>query len=202
MDYTRKRKEERRERAPWARHARALALPTSGFTRYTVFVMPTVAEQLHQAREARRLTVAQVAEITKIRGDHLRALEEGNFDIFSAPVYIRGFVRTYSTLLKLDVAQVMSALDAELGSTSKFAVPPPLSGPPKGVLDFFTLQLSKVDWRRGVFVLGAVVVLLAFLLVYLTWRHYRTRDPLKGLKPAIYQPAHPGTGQTLPLPKR
>src|SRR5690348_14379611 len=98
---------------------------------YIIPVMSTVAEQLHEAREARRLTVEQVAEITKIRSDHLRALEEGNFDIFSAPVYIRGFVRTYSTVLKLNVPAIMSALDTELGQTKKFAEPPPLSTEPK-----------------------------------------------------------------------
>ena len=38
--------------------------------------MSTVAEQLRQGREARGLTVEQVAEVTKIRTDHLRALEE------------------------------------------------------------------------------------------------------------------------------
>src|SRR6266702_8327747 len=107
--------------------------------------MSTVAEQLHQAREAKHLTVQQVAEITKIRGDHLRALEEGNFDVFSAPVYIRGFVRSYATLLKLDVPQIMAALDAELGQTQKFSEPPPLSRHPRGVLDFVMLQISKVD---------------------------------------------------------
>lgn len=164
--------------------------------------MSTVAEQLHQAREARRLTLAQVAEITKIRTDHLRALEEGDFDIFSAPVYIRGFVRTYSTLLKLDVPQVMSALETELRGTVKFAEPPSLSGPRKGVVDFFTLQLSKVNWRRGLVVLGAAAILLGSLLGYAVWRHYQTADPLRNLKPAMYRPSHGGTGQNLPLPKR
>ncbi len=119
--------------------------------------MSTVAEQLRQAREARNLTVQQVVEITKIRTDHLRALEEGNFDVFSAPVYIRGFVRTYSTLLKLDVPQIMAALEAELAQTTKFAEPPPLAERPRGVLDFLMLQLSKVDWRKGLIGLGVVV---------------------------------------------
>jgi hypothetical protein len=164
-------------------------------------VMSTVAEQLHQAREARRLTVEQVAEITKIRADHLRALEEGNFDMFSAPVYIKGFVRTYSTLLKLDVPKVMSALDGELGQTKKFAEPPPLSNDPKGLLDFFMLQLSKVDWRQGVIGLAAGLILLGGLFGYMSWRHYRTSDPLKGLKPAVYQPPKKTSGETLPLPK-
>src|ERR1039458_2621122 len=97
-------------------------------------VMSMVAEQLRQAREARNLTIQQVVEITKIRTDHLLALEEGNFDVFSAPVYIRGFVRTYSTLLKLDVPQMMAALEAELAETKKFAEPPPLADRPGGVL--------------------------------------------------------------------
>ena len=88
--------------------------------------MPTVAEQLRAGREAKKLTIPQVAEATKIRTDHIRALEEGNFNVFSAPVYIRGFVRNYATHLKLDVPQVMAALDAELGRTEKFNEPPPL----------------------------------------------------------------------------
>jgi cytoskeletal protein RodZ len=163
-------------------------------------VMSTVAEQLRQAREARHLTVEQVAEITKIRTDHLRALEEGNYNVFSAPVYIRGFVRSLSTLLKLDVPQVMAALDGELGQTKQFAEPPPLSPPSRGLLDFIMLQLSKVDWRKGVFALGGLVIVTGALLGVVVWRHYRTTDPLKSLKPGVYRPAHTNSGETLPLP--
>ena len=88
--------------------------------------MPTVAEQLRAAREARKLTVQQVADATKIRTDHIRALEEGNFNVFSAPIYIRGSVKNYATMLKLDVPQLLAALDAELKGTEKFSEPPPL----------------------------------------------------------------------------
>jgi len=162
--------------------------------------MSTVAEQLRQARESQKLTVQQVVDVTKIRGDHLRALEEGNFDVFSAPVYIRGFVRSYAALLKLDVAQIMAALDAELGQTQKFSEPPPLSGPPRGVLDFVMLQLSKVDWRKGVLGLGLFVGLIVVFSIVLIWRHHRTSDPLKGLKPGVYQSTQHLSGETLPVP--
>src|SRR5689334_9704940 len=129
--------------------------------------MSTVAEKLRQAREAQKITVHQVAEITKIRTDHIRALEEGNFNVFSAPVYIRGFVRTYATLLKLDVPQTMSALDAELGRTEKFSEPPPLTDQPKTMVDFAMLQLSKVDWRKGLLALGVLGgMALVLFLVY------------------------------------
>jgi len=162
--------------------------------------MSTVAEQLRQAREARNLTVQQVAQVTKIRTDHLVALEEGNFDVFSAPVYIRGFVRSYSALLKLDVPQVMASLDAELGATQKFAEPPPLAEHSRGALDFLMLQLSKVDWRKAVIGLVVVVALVACFSAVAAWRRSKAADPLNGLKPGIYQSTQNVPGETLPLP--
>src|ERR1017187_3123691 len=98
--------------------------------------MPTVAEQLRAAREARKLTVQQVADATKIRTDHIRALENGNFNVFSAPIYIRGSVKNYATMLKMDVPQITVALDAELKGTKKFSEPPPLVEAPKSPLDY------------------------------------------------------------------
>jgi len=164
--------------------------------------MPTVAEQLRQAREANRLTVEKVADIIKLRSDHVRALEEGDYNVFSAPVYIRGFVRSYSTLLKLEVPQIMAALDAELGQTKRFAEPPPLTGPPRGILDFLMLQLSKIDWRKAAVVLGALAAVMIVALIYVSWRRYHTRDPLQNLKPGVYRPAQRSPGDTLPLPAR
>jgi cytoskeletal protein RodZ len=160
----------------------------------------TVAEQLRQAREAQNLTLHQVAEVTKIRTDHLRALEEGDFDVFSAPVYIRGFVRSYAGLVKLDVAQIMAALDAELAQTGKFREPPRLGSEPHGLLDFVTLQLSKMDWRKSLIGLGAIVVVVAVILTLAIWRHIRRKDPLAGLKPGMYQSTQAVSGETLPLP--
>jgi len=160
--------------------------------------MSTVAEQLRQAREAQKLTVQELAEITKIRSDHIRALEEGNFNVFSAPVYIRGFVRTVSTLLKMDVPQVMSNLEAELGQTVKFREPPPLTDQPKTAVDFVMLQLSKVNWRGGAVLLGGLAIIAIVVLVIAVRRHARTADPYAGLRPGIYQSSN--SGETLPLP--
>jgi cytoskeletal protein RodZ len=164
--------------------------------------MSTVAEQLRQAREAQNLTINQVAEITKVRTDHIRALEEGNFDAFSAPVYIRGFTRTYATLLKLDVRQVIAALDAELKGTDKFSEPPPLTAQPRSLLDFLMLQLSKVNWNKGVVVAGVVGIIAIVAIIVAISRHSKTPEPRLNLKPAVYQPAQTNSGDTLPLPQR
>jgi cytoskeleton protein RodZ len=160
--------------------------------------MSTVAEQLRQAREAQKLTIQELAEITKIRTDHIRALEEGNFNVFSAPVYIRGFVRTCSTLLKMDVPQVMSNLEGELGQTVKFREPPPLTDAPRTSVDFVMLQLSKVNWRAGIVIVGGLAAVVVVVLIVAVGRHSKRTDPLAGLKPAVYQPNN--SGETLPVP--
>ncbi|MFO1487172.1 MAG: helix-turn-helix domain-containing protein [Verrucomicrobiota bacterium] len=164
--------------------------------------MSTVTDQFRQAREAQNLTVQQVAELTKMRGDHVRAFEEGNFSVFSAPVYIRGFARTYCKLLKLDTAQMVSALDRELNGTEQFSEPPPLSDNPKGILDFVMLQLSKLNKSAVQTLVGVAVFLVILAIVLFVWREKRGADPLKGVKPGMYEPAAGNSGDTLALPAR
>jgi len=161
--------------------------------------MPTVSEQLRRAREQQQLDIYQVAEVTKIKTDHVRALESGNFEIFSAPVYIRGFVRTYGTMLKLDVPRLLAELEAELGRSERFRDPPPLTNAPRGALDFFMLQLSRLNWRIAF--AAPAVLLFAFLAITLIRnRAAEPDDPLKHLEPGVYQ-QRPGQGNdTLPLP--
>ena len=161
--------------------------------------MATVAEQLRTAREAKNLTVHQIADVTKIRTDHLRALEEGNFDIFVAPVYIKGFVRSYAMLLKLNVPQVMADLDGELRLTDKFAEPPRLSEQTRSPLDFVTLQLSKLNWRIASVVLALMVGVALIVIIVMVVRNYKARDPLKNLTPAVYRAPAGSTGDKLPL---
>ena len=111
--------------------------------------MSTVAEQLRAAREAQKLTVQQIADATKIRTEHIRALENGNFSMFSAPIYIRGSVKNYATRLKLDVPKIMAALDAELAGTEKFREPPPLGEVTKTPLDEVMFWLAKINLKDG-----------------------------------------------------
>ena len=162
--------------------------------------MPTVAEQLRAAREARKLTVQQVADATKIRTDHIRALEDGNFNLFSAPVYIRGSVKNYATMLKLDLPQITAALNAELKGTAKFSEPPSLVDNPKSPLDHVMFLLSKVNVKMALAVGGIAVVVLVVIVAGWALKHHKGGNALTGLPPAVYQPA--GSGDTLPLPRK
>jgi cytoskeletal protein RodZ len=162
--------------------------------------MSSVAEQLREARVARKLTVEQVAETTKVRADQVRALEAGDFRAFAAPVYLRGFVRTYSTLLKLDVAQVMAALEGEMGAAGVRSEPASHPERHRGLADFIMFHLSQIGWRNAVIGVGVVVVAGGGVGGYLLWRHHQKTDPLANLPPAVYHTTQSVSGETLPVP--
>lgn len=163
--------------------------------------MASVAEQLREAREKRKLTVYDVAAATKIRTDHVRALEEGNYRVFAAAVYIRGFVRSYSNLLKIDTTKVMADLDLELAATKEFSEPASLAGRQQGVIDTAMLWVSKLNWQLVILVLGCLLVLVLGIWGYRAWQRHQTADPLSGLGPGVFQPAQTNTGDILPLPR-
>lgn len=162
--------------------------------------MATVAEQLRAAREAAGLTPAQVAQQTKMRVDRVEAVEAGNYEVFTAPVYIRGFVRTYARLVKADESAVMTALDAELAQTARFREHPSLTGEASGTLDRVMLRLSLVPWRLVLPVAALVAVVLVATLIYRAIDRAQTSDPLAGLEPAVYQPTADTNAELLPIP--
>ncbi len=69
--------------------------------------MAALGERFRIAREARGLTLAEVSEQTRIRSVYLAAIEEEQWDRIGAAVYVRGFIRTYASFLKLDVEHAL-----------------------------------------------------------------------------------------------
>ncbi len=161
--------------------------------------MATVSEQLRHARERQQLDIYQVAEITKIKTDHLRALESGHFEVFSAPVYVRGFIRTYATMLKLDPVQLLKELESELGQSGRLREAAPRAAQHQGIVDFLMLQLSRLNWRILVVVV-AILAGVAVAVVLIRGRMREPSNPLKDLSPALYQSKPGRSGETLPVP--
>jgi len=164
--------------------------------------MPSVAEQLRGTRERQKLSIYDVAEATKIRTDHIRALEEGNYEVFAAPVYIRGFVRNYASLLRLDVPEVLKNLDAELAGTKKFSEPPSLSPKSDGWVDLLMLQVAKINWGVTLVLAGGMLILGLSIFGYQFWKRQQSMDPLAGLDAGMYRSVETNKGETFPLPSK
>jgi cytoskeletal protein RodZ len=64
--------------------------------------MAALGDEFRSAREARGLTLSDVAEQIHIRSVYLNAIETDDWGSIGAPVYVRGFIRTYARFLALD----------------------------------------------------------------------------------------------------
>lgn len=79
-------------------------------------MMDSLGEFFRQAREARGLTLDEVASKTRIHPAFLMALEEGNFAKLPDQVFAKGFVRSYARSLGLDEEEAIRRFSASAGA--------------------------------------------------------------------------------------
>lgn len=70
--------------------------------------MQTIGERLEEARKKKGISIREAAEATKIRGDYLSKFENNQFDINLTELYVRGFLRTYATFLRLPAERILN----------------------------------------------------------------------------------------------
>ncbi len=73
--------------------------------------MPGLGDEFRAAREARHLSLSDVSDQIHIRSVYLEAIENGDGS-FAAPVYVRGFIRTYARYLGLDSEAAVAHFNA------------------------------------------------------------------------------------------
>lgn len=74
-------------------------------------VMLTVGQQLRSAREVAAMTVDDIAQATKFSPRQVESLESDDYAALPGMTIIRGFVRSYAKLLRLDADVLLKALD-------------------------------------------------------------------------------------------
>lgn len=109
--------------------------------------MSSVAEQLRSEREVQKLTHADIVKQTNLMTDQIIALEEGRWDYFAAPVYARGFLRTYAQLLKLPAADLVNQMENECDETKEATEIGDPSCRRNGILDGVLLIFSRINWK-------------------------------------------------------
>ncbi len=77
-------------------------------------MQPAVGEQLRAAREAKGMRSADVAQALKLSTRQVDALEAGDWSGLPGQTFIRGFVRNYARLLRLDPDVLVGQLDPRL----------------------------------------------------------------------------------------
>ena len=119
--------------------------------------MAELGNTLSRARRARGVTFEDVERDTHVSRRYLQALESEDFSVFPAPVYARGFLRTYSRYLGLNPEELIRVFPNGGLQQQVDITPLPTVNRPQG-------QMINVNWvvagLVAVFLLGAGVLLL------------------------------------------
>lgn len=157
---------------------------------------PPVGEQLRLAREARKLSVSDIAQMLKLGPRQVEALEEGDWQGLPGNTFVRGFVRNYARILQVDTAPLMALLDGSLEKgVNNLAVPetPPATMPQSGG------SASRRD--RAVVLLGVGLVAVAGLAYFLMPNDLSAwRDSTQGLLDSLARKEEPAPTPSVVAP--
>lgn len=120
----------------------------------------TPGAQLAAQREALGLTVEQIADQLKLATRQVRALEAGDYEALPNMAVVRGFVRAYAKVVKLDATPLVAMIEV-ISPTSYEAAPPRKEAAPKFTESRFPSMTprptSSVGWLAGAAVAVALV---------------------------------------------
>ena len=146
--------------------------------------VPTVGERLRAAREAKGLSLDDVATQTRIPRRHLESLENSEWDKLPAPTYTIGFAKSYASAVDLDRMEIGEELRSEMGG----------SRAPTASADVFEpADPARTMPRSLVF---AAIVAVILVIVVMSWLSNRSlHDDNDVGQPAATAPAATTTGQ-------
>src|SRR5689334_3191101 len=141
----------------------------------------SVGAALAAAREQRGLSVADVAERTRIRSTLIRDIEADRFDRCGGMVYARGHLRNIAQVVGLDPGPLLERFDAEHGSAPAPIATTPIPGPTvreqrKERKGYARADRSGPNWATAM--IAVVAVIFAVLAVSIIAQ--AVKSPKKG----------------------
>ncbi|MER2515010.1 MAG: RodZ domain-containing protein [Candidatus Accumulibacter phosphatis] len=157
-----------------------------------------VGQQLRSAREARKLSVPEVAQSLKLAPRQVEAIESEDWGALPGNTMIRGFVRNYARVLNLDADALMRGLDAtRMQRTLQLEAS-------AGTSSHLPQADDRAERRDYLAVVGGLVLLVLALLAYFYvpqdfWREQlaaltgsETPRTAAELQPSVSEPAATG----------
>ncbi len=153
-----------------------------------------IGERLRRAREARAMSLDDVASQTRIPMRHLQHIEQEDWDALPAPTYAIGFTRNYAAAVGLDGPAIANELRDQIGGPRRRAAPAPEYYEPA--------DPARAPPRSLVII--AIVVAVLLIGAYVLWRNTLGADPAPGPERTIEVPedtgAPPDNGQASAAP--
>jgi len=124
------------------------------------YIPASAGAQLRAYRENAQMTVDDVAHQLKLARRQVLAIENDEFDALPGPTFVRGFIRNYARLLRIDAQPLLEASNLAVPASA----PIERIGPTIGELP--ADHGSSSTWTRWLIPAGLVLVLAAGIAFY------------------------------------
>lgn len=124
--------------------------------------MKSVGQQLRKRREDAGHSLEVIASRTKIPVHSLTLLEEDRFDDLPGDIFVRGFLKSYCQVLKIEEGDLMETYLEQTGSPSDVRTSSMPTVPARDILPGKVRSLSWVLSLALLLLLGAVLLAIIF----------------------------------------
>jgi cytoskeleton protein RodZ len=140
---------------------------------------------LRQARERRRISLAEVAERTKVPQESLQLIEAGNIEELPADVFVRGFIRSYARSVGIGDSEPLGLFEEALAARRR--VEETLATTPSAQPFDPPAEDEASGPRRGIGI--AVFVIILLLIATITLSIFLRQPPQSGEGLSRLEPA-------------
>lgn len=115
----------------------------------------SVGELLRNTRDAKKLSLAEVHQNTRMSLPVLKALEQDDFTSFESEIYLKGFLKSYAKYLGLDADELVRRLEGQRGGATS----------PGGGMTWDTVESVKEEKLGSPRLLTRIVLPLLLLVI-------------------------------------
>ncbi|MFN3476422.1 MAG: helix-turn-helix domain-containing protein [Candidatus Methylomirabilales bacterium] len=116
---------------------------------------PTVGQRFREKREAKGLTLEEVAALTKIPSVFLKAIEEDDYRLLPDEMYLLGFLSEYAIFLGLNPHEVVTLFRDQVKRAKRSFIPAPL-------------KVYKISLRKTLLPLTILLILTPLVFIGLS----------------------------------
>ncbi len=133
--------------------------------------------KLRSAREAKGMTVDELATATKINASFINAIENGRWDLLPGRVYLKTFTKLCAEVLGLDVTELYAMIDGLSGEKPKPAEPIKQVKPQEVFKDEPPQVKKRADYKLPIVAISVLIIIALGTIFIKTGV-----NPLKGIK--------------------
>ena len=133
-----------------------------------MLLLNEIGSRLKEARLAKKMSLEELQEVTKIQKRYLEAIEEGNFEMMPGAFYVRAFIKQYAEAVSLNPEELLANYKLDVPQTSSEEVTHSIQSTPSRRKISRSSSSSKfVDVMPKLIVALFIVVLFVTFWIFL-----------------------------------